>query len=82
MRLKERYGPTLFGTSLLAARRLVEAGVTFVTVTTESRGAGHWDSHSNNFGMLKTFNLPNLDQIATRCWRISTTADCSIRPSS
>ena len=63
--LKERYGPTLYGTSLLAARRLVEAGVTLVTVTTESRGAGHWDSHSNNFGMLKSFHLPNLDQIAT-----------------
>jgi hypothetical protein len=61
--IKEQYGPTLFGTSLLAARRLAEAGVTFVTVTTESRGAGHWDSHSNNFGMLKSFNLPNLDQI-------------------
>jgi hypothetical protein len=61
--VRERYGPTLFGTSLLAARRLAEAGVTFVTVTTESRGAGHWDSHSNNFGMLKSFNLPNLDQI-------------------
>jgi hypothetical protein len=61
--IKERYGPTLFGTSLLAARRLAEAGVTFVTVTTESRGAGHWDAHSNNFGMLRSFNLPNLDQI-------------------
>ena len=32
---------------------------------TESRGAGHWDSHENNFGMLKSFNLPNLDQIGT-----------------
>jgi hypothetical protein len=63
--VKARYGPTLFGTSLLIARRLVESGVTFVGVTTESRGAGHWDSHNNNFGMLKTFNLPNLDQIAT-----------------
>jgi hypothetical protein len=63
--LKDRYGPTLYGTSLLAARRLVEAGVTLVTVTTESRGAGHWDSHSNNFGMLRNFHLPNLDQIAT-----------------
>jgi uncharacterized protein (DUF1501 family) len=61
---RARYGPTLYGTSLLAARRLIEAGVTLVTVTTESRGAGHWDSHSNNFGMLKTFHLPNLDQIA------------------
>jgi Protein of unknown function (DUF1501) len=59
------YGSTLFGTSTLIARRLVEAGVTFVTVTTESRGGGHWDSHNNNFGMLKSFNLPNLDQIAS-----------------
>ena len=63
--IKERYGATLFGTSLLAARRLAEAGVTFLTVTTESRGAGHWDSHSNNFGMLKSFNLPNLDLIGS-----------------
>lgn len=63
--VRQTYGPTLFGTSLLIARRLAEAGVPFVAVTTESRGAGHWDSHSNNFGMLRTFNLPNLDQIGT-----------------
>jgi hypothetical protein len=61
--LRDRYGASLFGTSLLVARRLVEAGVTFVGVTTESRGAGHWDSHEKNFSMLKTFNLPNLDEI-------------------
>ena len=61
----ERYGKSLFGTSLLIARRLVEAGVTFVGVTTESRGAGHWDSHEKNFSMLKTFNLPNLDEISS-----------------
>jgi Protein of unknown function (DUF1501) len=59
------YGKSLFGTSLLVARRLVEAGVTFVTVTTESRGAGHWDSHEKNFSMLTTFNLPNLDEISS-----------------
>jgi len=64
-RTRQRYGPSLFGTSLLVARRLVEAGVTFVGVTTESRGAGHWDSHEKNFSMLKTFNLPNLDEIST-----------------
>jgi hypothetical protein len=63
--VRAAYGPSLFGTSLLIARRLVEAGVTFVGVTTESRGAGHWDSHEKNFSMLKTFNLPNLDQIAS-----------------
>jgi hypothetical protein len=62
--VRRNYGSSLFGTSLLVARRLVEAGVTFVGVTTESRGAGHWDSHEKNFSMLKTFNLPNLDEIA------------------
>jgi len=61
--VRKTYGTSLFGTSLLVARRLVEAGVTFVGVTTESRGAGHWDSHAKNFSMLKTFNLPNLDEI-------------------
>jgi len=61
---RQRYGKSLFGTSLLIARRLVEAGVTFVGMTTESRGAGHWDAHEKNFSMLKTFNLPNLDEIS------------------
>ncbi|SIN73743.1 Protein of unknown function [Singulisphaera sp. GP187] len=63
--VRDQYGSSLFGSSALIARRLVEAGVTFVAVTTESRGGGHWDSHSNNFGMLKSFNLPNLDQTGT-----------------
>ena len=31
--------------SLLVARRLVEAGVTFVTVTPSREGNGHWDTH-------------------------------------
>ena len=66
---RRRYGKSLFGTSLLVARRLVEAGVTFVGVTTESRGAGHWDSHEKNFSMLKTFNLPNLDEIGSALTR-------------
>jgi len=56
-----RYGNNLYGTSLLTARRLVEAGVKFVAVNTESKGAGHWDSHANNFGMLRSFLLPTLD---------------------
>jgi len=37
--------------------------VTFITLTTESKGAGHWDTHENNFGVLRDFNLPNFDQI-------------------
>lgn len=64
---RERYGKNLFGSCMLTARRLVEAGVRFVGVTTESAldgkiGAGQWDTHSNNFRLLKNFNLPILDQ--------------------
>jgi hypothetical protein len=65
--LRDRYGRHLYGSSLLIARRLVEAGTTFVAVNwecaTETHG-GHWDMHENNFGMLR-FNLPVLDQIYT-----------------
>ncbi|MCE9529867.1 MAG: DUF1501 domain-containing protein [Planctomycetes bacterium] len=38
--LRDRYGRHIFGQSTLLARRLVEAGVTFVTVNTEP-----WDHH-------------------------------------
>ncbi len=54
-RLKDRYGRTRIGQSCLLARRLVEAGVTFVTVT-----EGNWDHHSNIFNMCKT-QLPPVD---------------------
>jgi hypothetical protein len=55
---RDRFGPTPFGQSALAARRLVEAGVRFVTV-----GIGGWDTHSKNFDALKTRNLPPLDTV-------------------
>jgi hypothetical protein len=66
-RTRERYGRNLFGNCMLTARRLVEAGVKFVGVTTESEyqqgiGAGQWDTHGNNFDLLRNFNLPTLDQ--------------------
>jgi hypothetical protein len=60
--VRERYGRDLFGSSVLLARRLVEAGVTFVTVHTEAKGNGHWDTHENNFEMLKRWLLPFLDR--------------------
>lgn len=62
MAVRERYGRDLFGSSALLARRLVEAGVTFITIHTESRGNGHWDTHSNNFNMLRDWLLPTLDR--------------------
>lgn len=56
-RVRERYGRTTFGQSCLLARRLVEAGVHFVTVTD-----GGWDTHQNNFKSLKDRKLPVLDR--------------------
>jgi hypothetical protein len=55
--LRDRYGTDGFGQGLLAARRLVEAGVRFITIS-----GGGWDTHQNNFTTLKTRNLPMLDR--------------------
>jgi uncharacterized protein (DUF1501 family) len=42
--MRGAYGKTDFGSGCLLARRLVEAGVTFVEV-----GLGNWDTHQDNF---------------------------------
>jgi hypothetical protein len=55
--VRAAYGANGFGQGALAARRLVEAGVRFVTIT-----MGGWDTHGQNFTNLKTKLLPNLDQ--------------------
>jgi hypothetical protein len=55
--LRTRYGRTPFGQGALAARRLVEAGVRFVTIS-----LGGWDTHGRNFEALSKRLLPNLDQ--------------------
>ncbi len=55
--VRDRYGRTTLGQSMLLARRLVEAGVHFVTVTD-----GGWDTHAKNFATLKDRRLPPLDQ--------------------
>jgi hypothetical protein len=64
-RIRDRYGRTLYGQCLLAARRLIEVGVPFISVHQEIFGKmGHsYDMHENNFGMLKDYNLPLLDRI-------------------
>src|SRR5207247_1228028 len=51
LRVRERYGMTLFGQAALAARRLVEAACKFVTVFFDAYGlnAGDWDTHYNHF---------------------------------
>jgi hypothetical protein len=47
--VRDRYGRSAFGQGCLLARRLVEAGVTFVEV--ESNG---WDTHQDNFTRVKS----------------------------
>ena len=56
-RLRDRYGRTRFGQSCLLARRLIEAGVRFVTVSD-----GGWDTHTNNFEALKKSRIPPIDR--------------------
>jgi hypothetical protein len=55
-RSRDRYGRHALGQGCLLARRLIEAGVRFVTVTD-----GGWDTHQNNFASLKSRLLPRLD---------------------
>jgi uncharacterized protein (DUF1501 family) len=56
-KVRDRYGKNMLGQQCLLARRLVEAGVQFVTVTD-----GGWDTHQNNFKSLKDRLLPRLDR--------------------
>ena len=55
-KIRDAYGRTNLGQSCLLARRLIEAGTRFVTVT-----SGSWDTHQDNFKLLKNL-LPPLDQ--------------------
>jgi hypothetical protein len=57
-RLRERYGRNDLGQCCLLARRLVEAGVTFVTI----QAGGGWDTHADNFKQLKNSLLPKYDR--------------------
>ena len=60
--MRERYGRNVHGQSALLARRLVEAGVRFVSVYDKvTNGLDNWDTHVNNFGRLKDQLLPPCD---------------------
>ncbi|MBM4153099.1 MAG: DUF1501 domain-containing protein, partial [Kiritimatiellaceae bacterium] len=54
--LRTSYGKTTFGQSCLQARKLVEAGVPFVTIN-----APGWDTHKKHFELM-TRMLPELDR--------------------
>jgi hypothetical protein len=56
--VRTRYGSTPFGQGALAARRLIEAGVRFTTVS-----LGGWDTHSQTFNSHRSRLLPELDRV-------------------
>lgn len=68
--MRERYGNGIMGMSLLLARRLVEAGVPYITVFYKEnkeldslcKSGGGWDTHGNNFNCLKDKLLPEFDR--------------------
>jgi hypothetical protein len=57
--LRERYGRTPVGQGALLARRLVASGVRFVTV---AKGWLNYDTHGDNFNIMKKALLPEFDR--------------------
>jgi len=53
--LRDRYGRNSFGQSCLAARKLVEAGVKYVTINYKG-----WDTHKKHFEEMRR-SLPQMD---------------------
>lgn len=54
--MRERYGKNTFGQSCLAARRLVERGVPYITINYKG-----WDTHKQHFQTMRQ-RLPQLDK--------------------
>lgn len=61
--VQDRYGRNAFGWSMLMARQLVEAGVNLVQVNLGNNES--WDTHDNNFPLLKDCLLPPTDRALT-----------------
>lgn len=55
--VRDAYGRGSFGSGCLMARRLIEAGVSYVEVA-----LGGWDNHQDIFDTLKGQRLPELDK--------------------
>jgi uncharacterized protein (DUF1501 family) len=63
-KLRDEYGRGTLGQSCLMARRLIEAGVRCVTVE-----HSNWDTHDNNFSVLRRDLLPQLDPALAALFR-------------
>lgn len=57
---RQRYGDSSFAQRLVLARRLAESGVTFTLVNFSNNQ--DWDTHKDNFGLMKNRRLPELDR--------------------
>jgi hypothetical protein len=60
--VRDKYGRTPAGQACLLARRLIEAGVSFVTVNDRGTGPLGWDTHAQNFTTIKNTLAPPIDQ--------------------
>ncbi len=63
LRLRERYGHHLWGQQTVLARRLAEAGVPFTLLnyTLNQERGQDWDTHEDNFNLMKHRLLPPMD---------------------
>ncbi len=59
--MRQAYGRNSFGQSCLLARRLVQAGVSFVTINNRGPAQLQWDTHQQNFPAIKDTLAPPLD---------------------
>ena len=62
--LRQRYGDHLWGQQSILARRLAESGVPFtlVNLTLNQLHGQDWDTHVNNFGLMRDTLLPPMDR--------------------
>ena len=58
---RDLYGRNIYGQSTLLARRLIEAGTRFVTLSWAPDANATWDTHGSNFAKLKNTLLPQFD---------------------
>ncbi len=61
-KLRDHYGRHQMGQGMLLARRLIEAGVPLVQVNLGTSNLQVWDTHGDNFNILKRDLLPPFDR--------------------
>ena len=60
--LRNKYGRTTIGQGCMLARRLIEAGVSFVTLNDRGSAQLGWDTHQRVFPTIKDTLAPPIDQ--------------------